>query len=242
MTKIPILAAAAAVCVAALPARVEAQFFNEHFDTYATGSMIAGQGGWETWDNNPAANTTVVSTQAASAPNSLLTTGASDIVHQFAGVTSGIWHAKVKVFIPSTQTGESWVILLNTYVPNVHNGALDWSSQVVFCRTGCTTAGVVPGMVTSIGGSEVTVVGTTPLLLDQWTELHAQINLTTNQYQLFYNGVQFYNQPWTVTAPVRVQAVDLYAGAPGAPSSPTFMDDVWLDPTVPVEGMTFSVE
>ena len=37
---------AAAVCVAALPARVDAQFFSDSFDTYATNSTIAGQGGW----------------------------------------------------------------------------------------------------------------------------------------------------------------------------------------------------
>jgi hypothetical protein len=223
------------VLVAAVPARVDAQFFDEHFDTYATGSTIAGQGGWETWDNNPAANTTVVSTQSFTPPNSLLISGTADIVHQFTGVTSGTWYAKTMVFIPSTQTGESWFILLNTYAPG---GPYNWSAQVVFCRTGCTTAGVVPGMVTSIGGSEITVVGTTPLILNQWVEIRAQVNLTTNQYQVFYNGVQFYNQPWTVTAPLRIQAVDLFSNG----TSPTFMDNVWLDPTVPVEGMSFTVE
>jgi hypothetical protein len=235
MSKLWILAVVS--CVMALPARVEAQFFHETFDTYVTGSTIAGQGGWETWDNNPAANTTVVSTQSATPPNSLLIAGASDIVHQFTGVTSGIWHAKAKVFIPSTQVGESFFILLNSYVSG--NPGLDnWSAQVVFCRTGCTTANAVPGMVTSLGGSEVTVVGTTPLITDQWTEIHAQINLTTNQYQLFYNGVQFYNQPWTVAAPLQLQAMDLFSNG----STNTFMDEIYLDPTVPVEGMSFSVE
>lgn len=237
MSKLWIPAVAAAVCVAALPARVEAQFFNETFDTYATGSTIAGQGGWETWDNAPGANTTVVSTQSFTPPNSLLIGGAADIVHQFVGVTSGTWHARTKVFIPSTQVGESWFILLNTYVSGVHNNP-DWSAQVVFCRTGCSTTNVVPGMVTSIGGGEITVVGTIPLILDQWTEIHAQINLTTNRYQLFYNSVQFYDQPWVLTAPARLQAVDLFSNG----STSTFMDNVWLDPTVPVEGMTFSIE
>jgi len=230
---------AVVVWMAALPARVDAQFFNERFDTYANGSNIAPQGGWETWENG-ASNTTVVNTQSFNPPNSLLISGAADVVHSFAGVTSGIWYARAMVFVPSTQTGESWFILLNTYTSAA--GGDNWSAQVVFCRTGCVTAGVVPGMVTSIGGSEVTIVGTTPLIMDQWVEIRAVVNLTTNRYQLFYNGVQFYDQPWTVAAPLRIQTVDLYAGSPGAPSSPTFMDHIWLDTTLPVSAMQFSVE
>jgi hypothetical protein len=97
-------------------------------------------------------------------------------------------------------------------------------------------------MVTSIGGSEITVVGTTPLILNQWVEIRARIDFGLNRYQLFYNNVQFYDQPWTVTAPVRLQAIDLYAGAPGAPSTPTFVDSVEIDPTFPVTGTSFSVE
>ena len=229
--------AAVVVWVAALPARVDAQFFDERFDTYVTGSTISGQGGWTTWDNNAAANTTVVNTQSFTPPNSLLIAGASDIVHTFTGVTSGLWYAKVMVYIPSTQVGESWFILLNTYVAGIHN-LPDWSAQVVFCRTGCSTTGVVPGMVTSIGGGEVMHIATTPLIMNQFVEIRAQVNLTTNQYQLFYNGVLFETQPWVVAAPLRIQAMDLFSNN----STQTFMDNVWLDPTLPVEGMSFSVE
>ena len=224
------------LCVAAVPARVDAQFFYDSFDTYVTGSTIAGQGGWETWDNDPNANTTVVTTQKFSPPNSLLISGTADIVHTFPNVITGTWHARAWVYVPSTQTGESWFILLNTYVSGP--GADNWSAQVVFCRTGCTTAGVVAGMVTSIGGSEITAVGTTPLIMDQWVEIRAAVNLTTNTHQIFYNGVQFYSQPWTIAAPVRIQAMDLFSNG----SSPTFMDGAWLDQTFPVKGTGFSIE
>ena len=220
--------------VMALPARVDAQFFFETFDSYVPGSMIAGQGGWETWDNNPAANATVVNTQSFSPSNSLRITGASDIVHTF-NITTGIWYAREWVFIPATQVGESFFILLNTYVPG---GPDNWSAQVVFCRTGCTTAGAVPGMVTSLGGSEITVVGTIPLITNQWVEIRARIDLGLNRYQLFYNNVQFYDQPWTVAAPARLQAIDLFSNG----STDTFMDSVEIDPTFPVTGTSFSVE
>ena len=41
-----------------------------------------------------------------------------------------------------------------------------------------------------------------------------------------------------MAAPLRIQAIDLFSNA----SSNTFMDNVWLDPTLPVEGMSFTVE
>src|SRR5262245_6586660 len=99
-------ALAVLLLVAAAPA--EAQFFSENFDTYATGSTIMGQGGWETWDNNPGANTTLSGLQSFSAPNSLLVAGPADIVHQFTGTSGGTWSARARVFIPSTNSGETW--------------------------------------------------------------------------------------------------------------------------------------
>jgi len=235
MSKLWFLAVAVFVGAAALPASVDAQVLDDRFDTYANGSPIAGQGGWETWDNNPTANTTVTNQQAFSTPNSLLITGAADIVHQFTGVTAGTWYVKTFVRIPSTQTGESFVILLNTYAPG---GPYNWSAQVAFCRTGCSTTNVQAGMVSSLGGSEVTTTGYAPMLLDQWVELRFVINLATNQYQIFYNGTQFYSAAWTQTAPVRIQAIDLFSNA----STNTFMDNAWLDTTLPVTGTGFSIE
>jgi hypothetical protein len=226
---------AVAVWIVALPARVDAQFFEENFDTYAAGSTIGGQGGWEPWDLNPAADTIVTNAQSFTPPNSLLIGGAADIVHQFSGVTSGIWYAKARVFIPSTHDGETFFILLNQYAPG---GPNNWSAQVVFCRVNCTTGGAIPGMVASLGGSDVGGTGTIPLILDQWVEIRAQINLTANTYQLFYGGVQFEDSQWTVTGVQALAAVDLFSNL----ANTSFMDKVWLDPTVPVEGMTFTIE
>jgi hypothetical protein len=237
MSKVWIFAVVVLVLVAAVPARVDAQLFNERFDTYVTGSMIAGQGGWETWDNNAGANTPVVSTQAYSLPNSLQIGGAADVVHRFTTPVAGtgVWFARTWVFVPSTSVGVSYFIMLNTYAPL--SPPYNWSAQVAFCRTGCS-GGAVAGMVTSLGGSEVTATATIPLILDAFIEIRAVINLTTNRYQLLYNGVQFYDQPWTILAPVRIQCIDLYSNN----STNMFMDNVWLDQTLPVEGMSFTVE
>jgi hypothetical protein len=228
---------ALAVWVVALPARVDAQdgqFFLDTFDTYATGSTIGGQGGWEPWDLNPLADTIVTNAQSFNPPNSLLISGTADVVHQFTGVTSGIWYARAFVFIPSTHDGESWFILLNQYTPG---GPNNWSAQVVFCRVNCTTAGAIPGMVASLGGSDVGGTGTIPLILDQWVEIRAQVNLTANTYQLFYGGVQFENSTWTITGSQALAAMDLFSNG----ANQSFMDHAWVDQTAPVEAMSFSV-
>jgi hypothetical protein len=226
---------AVAVSLAALPARVDAQFFFDNFDSYATGSMICGQGGWECWDTNPAADTTVTNAQSFNPPNSLLIAGGADIVHQFTGVTSGVWHARAVVYIPSTHTGESFFILLNEYQPG---GPNNWSVQVVFCITGCVTAGAIPGMASSLGGSEVPGGGTIPLITDQWVEIRATIDLTNNNYQLFYGGQQFESQQWTVSGQLALDTMDLFSNG----ANESYMDHAWVDTTVPVSLMQFGVQ
>jgi hypothetical protein len=226
---------AVAVGVVALPARVDAQFFVDNFDTYAAGSTIGGQGGWEPWDLNPAADTTVVNTQSFTPPNSLLIAGGADVVHSFAGVNSGVWHARAMVFIPSTHSGETFFILLNQYAPG---GPNNWSAQVVFCLQNCLTGGAIPGMVASLGGSDVGGTGTIPLITNQWVEIRAQIDFSSNTYQLFYGGVLFETSQWTVTGLNQLQTMDLFSNG----ANESYMDLAWVDTTAPVEAMTFAVE
>jgi hypothetical protein len=225
---------AVGLLVAVLPAPVQAQLLSDGFDTYATGSNIAGQGGWETWDNNPAADTIVTNAQADTPPNALLDAGPADIVHQFAGVNSGVWHAKARAFVPSTQTGEMWFILLNTYQPL---GPYNWSVQVVMCVTACTTTGAVAGSVANIGGTDVPGTGVAPLITNQWVELRVDVDLGANQYQVFYNGALLDTQQFTITGNLQIQAMDLFSNA----STVSYWDNIWLDTTVPVELMGFTV-
>jgi hypothetical protein len=223
-------ALAAVSLVAAAPATLEAQFFTDGFDTYLAGSTIGGQGGWETWDNNPGANTTVVNTQAFSAPNSLFVAGPADIVN------SGIWYARTFTFVPSTQTGEAWFILLNQYAPAAPDN--NWSVQVVQCVTACTTQGALAGMVVNLGGSDVPGTGVAPLITNQWVEIRVQIDFGTNMYSVFYNNVLLDTKQWQLTGTAQLQAIDLFSNA----STQSFMDAVWVDTTVPVELTTFQVE
>ena len=103
--------------------------WSDNFDSYATGSQLHGQGGWKGWSNDPAAGALTSSAQARSAPNSAAIVGASDLVHEYSGYTSGPWVYTAWQYAPTDMTGLSYFILLNTYNDA---GTNNWSTQVQF--------------------------------------------------------------------------------------------------------------
>ena len=68
-----------------------AQLLTDNFDSYINGSQMHGQGGWKGWDNNPAWGALVTNALSYSPPNSVEIVGASDLVHEFSGASSGPW-------------------------------------------------------------------------------------------------------------------------------------------------------
>jgi len=215
-------------CLVTLPGAVDAQFFFDNFDSYLAGSTIAGQGGWETWAGDSGANTVVVTNVSYSPPNSLAVSGSADIVHQFAGVNSGTWYARVRDYVPSTQIGDLYFTILNRYDGACATvGGCDWSVQLRMCQGGCFPSGTVESM----GGSSNLGTGSTSLITDQWVDVVVEINLDTNQYSIWYNNVLLDTLPWRVTGDLNVAAFNLFANG----STESYMDDVWLDPTNPTE-------
>jgi hypothetical protein len=232
-----VLGVVAAVAFA-LPA--QAQTFFDNFDSYAAGSGIIGQGGWQGWAGGTSSNAFVSSTQSYSSPNSLGVSGGADVVQTWGGITNGLWYAKAWTYVPSTQTGEMFFILMNTYDGVCASGGpCNWSVQVAMCRTGCVTTGVNPGSATNLGGSDVPGGGSTALITDQWVELIAEINLDANSYTVYYNGSAFDTQQYYgANGQQAIQCMDLFSNL----STESYMDNVWLDTNIPVELQTFDIE
>ena len=229
----------AAVLAMAFAMPAQAQFFSDNFDGYAAGSTIAGQGGWETWGGDPTANAVVTDSFSYSSPNSLAVSGTADIVHQWVGVSGGTWYAKVWTYVPSSQSGELFFILLNIFDGFCANaGDCNWSVQVVLCQSGCVTTGANPGLVTNLGGTDVGGGGAAMLLLDQWVELRVEVDFSAGLYTVYYDNQFVDIQQWTLTGANEIAAFDLYSDG----SSESYMDNVWLDTTIPVELMNFDVE
>jgi hypothetical protein len=182
--------------------------FFDNFDAYVAGSQMHGQGGWKGWDNNPAAGALVSTAQAASLPNSVEITGASDLVHEFPGTTSGQWVFSAKQYIPSEATGTTYTILLNDYNDG---GPYDWSMQDAF--------NLDTGVVVADNGGGATL----PIVKGQWVDLRYDIDLDANTVSEYYGGSLLSTHQWAVT-PAAVDAVDLFANG----ASPVYYDDVRL--------------
>jgi PKD repeat protein len=202
--------------------------WTENFDSYATGSALAGQGGWFPWDGAVANTGYVVADQARSAPNSaeIKWTSSSvwvDMVHAYTGVNSGNWTFSAWLYVPSTMTGNSYFILMNKYVNSTHNNQ-DWSLQLEFSVT---------------NGNHIydfnDVTKTLPLVTDAWALLQVSINFDVDKQTIYYNGQLLENAGWkdhvTPGGQLALEAVDLYADS--AFSTAVYWDDLSVAPPVP---------
>jgi hypothetical protein len=209
--------------------------FIEDFDSYAAGSDMHGQGGWHGWDGNAGAGALVTNTVSHTSPNSVDIVGASDLVHEFSGFTSGAWTLSAWVMIPSSSTGLPYFIALNTYADG---GPYNWSVQVCFN----IAAGLVIDDVTADCASGTSL----PIVFDQWVEVRAEIDLSANTQSFFYNGTMLYNDTWTEHVSgggvANIAALDLFSNF----SDSMFVDDVSLCTAgacfVPVELQSVSID
>ena len=182
--------------------------FNDNLDSYATGSNLAGQGGWKGWDGNPAFGAVTTAVQSRSAPNSVDIAGTSDLVHEFSGYTSGTWRVSAWQYIPDNfPDNMSYFILLNTYADNA---AKDWSTQVRF-------DGIIDLVVNDYGLESL------PLITGEWVEVAVVVDLDLNKQTFFYGGQQLYTSVWaTPGGALNIAAMDLYANN----ASSVYYDDI----------------
>jgi len=232
------LALMALVLAGVVPAMAQAGDFPwiDGLDTYVTGSLIAGQGGWETFDNNPAFDTIVTNAQAFNPPNSLLIGGPANVIRPFpTGAPTGDLY--FMVFIPSTHTGEVWLRIPSAYTPG---GPYSWAVRVVMCVSSCTSPGALPGKIVNIGGDGVPGIGSATLPTDQWFQLWVTYNLPDfggYDYAVALNGTPFTPvQPWS--GPGVFKAVNVFSSN----GTSAYVDDFQLFLFVPVELMSFTVD
>ncbi len=204
--------------------------WSDDFESYAAGSTIANQGQWETWDRStdPAANAQVVDTRAASGTNSLRIVGSSDIVQLFQDVNAGVWAVRAKAYVPSTQTGALYFILLNAYTHGQDNPK-NWSVQLAMSAT----SGTVEDAGGSAGGPGIGTV--LPLVVDAWAEIVVEIDFDNNFHSIYYNGdVLRYGFLFAggVDSQIGLGAIDLWSSG----STESYFDDVAVEQLcVPVQ-------
>jgi hypothetical protein len=153
-----------------LSAGVAVAQWHDTFDSYAAGSPLVPQGGWEVWYSG-GGDGYVSNAQAASPPNSLIEVAANDMVYRFT-ISSGKWMYKVKTYIPTGASGAGYAILMNQYGDSATDS---WSMQVRFDGDNEVVA------------SEFEELGL-PLIRDQWVELRANIDLDADTLDIYYDG------------------------------------------------------
>jgi hypothetical protein len=196
-----------AVTLVLLLASLASADWSDNFDSYTAGSGLSGQGGWFCWDNNPAAEAYVTTTQAKSAPNSVDITPTSDMVQEF-NIMSGTATITAWNYIPSGSTGKQYFILLTVYMA----GDSDWALNMRFD----SDAGVV---------STVEGTATTGIVNDQWVEVKVEIDLAGDTQSIYYNGTLLETVPWSPTSQIyQFDAVDIFSDG----GSSIYWDDLTL--------------
>jgi hypothetical protein len=203
----------AAVVLVCLPATAIGQW-SEDFDSYADGSSMHGQGGWKGWGNDPTWTAYVTSAQSLSSPQSVDISLNSDLVHEYAGYTTGQWVYTAWQYIPENFSGQSYFILLNTYSDS---GTNNWSTQVRFD----SGLGIVES---EFDYSQL------PLITGRWVELRNEIDLDADSQSIYYDGQLLVTKSWTAgvsgNGALNIGAVDLFANG----ASTVYYDDISLVP------------
>ena len=202
-----------------LTAAASAQNWSDDFESYAVGSALEGQGGWEGWDGVNTTFTVVSSAFAQSGTRSIQPNPGSDTIRQFAGPTTGTWEFLGHVYIPTSFASQLDYMVMNEYN---HLGPYEWGSWIVF--NGAT--GIVS---CNCGGLNAATVG---MPYDRWVEVRQVIDLDGDLATIYFDGVQFASYTWTGgysgTAnhlAGSIEAIDLYATTTG---SGLYIDDMSL--------------
>ncbi len=168
------------------------QSISDNFDSYTLGS-ISGQGSWEGWTGNAAVAGSVTAAQALSGSQSLGVVVGNDTVRPFTGVSSGLWTLSLQQYVPSASSGNSWVILMNSYPAN-----LNWSAQIY--------ADITAGQMLS----QDTPTASVALVKDQWVPIRFDIDLNAGSVTSYYNNTLLDTHAWQSGGLNELQALDLY--------------------------------
>jgi hypothetical protein len=209
--------------------------WNETFDSYTSGQFLTPQSDWKEWRLTSGVDVMVTTAQAWNGPNSILVNGsippADDVVYSFSNMPNGRpldsqWILSCKTYVATGATGVGFVIMLNTY-PSL---PLNWSLEVQLDADN--------DLVQSNG----IIMGSTPLIRDQWVPLTFIIDLDNDEVDMFYGGNIFVaDESWvdgvSGGGTQRIAVLDLYGG--GAPGGIT---EMYVDHTRMSEHLLLDVD
>ncbi|MCC6360126.1 MAG: hypothetical protein IT450_15385 [Phycisphaerales bacterium] len=214
VSRISIAAAVSALCLSTTALGQWSDGFE-----YADGPLV-GNGNWEIWYSG-GSDGTVTSQRSHSGAKSLRLDHFSDCVQRY-NIDGGQWVFTAWTYMPNDAvsidgvTADGYLILMNQY-----GGPDNWSMQVRF--------GFMDGLVESQFGAQ-----TLPLVIDQWVEFRAEIDLDADLMDLYYGGQPLaqgllWSDNVSGAGLPQIRALDLYSSTVDG----FFVDDVSLNPAAP---------
>jgi len=215
----------AAAVLLSLAGQASADFVSS-FDAFTADADLVGVDGWHGWDNVVSSSGVVSDDIAYEGENSLLIHGYTDAVQVYSGVNAGSWTMEAKQYIASGQSGLSYYIIMNRYVPGSNGDSAAWSAQLKFNLA----SGVV---------NDDFRGGSLPIAFNQWSDLRFDIDLDANTVQTYYNGSLLSSGAWMrgPSSSRAIAAIDLYSGD----NNFTYYDNISLSPDVPTPGVPGAV-
>jgi hypothetical protein len=197
--------------------------WSDDFESYAVGSALDGQGGWECWDLRPEFTPYISDKYSHSGSNSVELkwiddVNWSDIVQIFYGINSGQWTVTAWEFIPEEFVGWSNFILHNKYVINNHqippDGSLalisDSYTEIVYDLWGT--------------GSE-----TLPLVRNEWVEIRVEIDFDLDTMDVYYNNTLLESESWTAGIGQKNLACINICDDGYYPANESYFDDISIE-------------
>ncbi len=194
--------------------------WTDNFDSYTNDQFLDGgddDGGWNGWGYSPAAGAYVRDEYSLSSPYSVEISGASDLVHEYTGYTSGTWAFQAMIYAPVDFSGQSYFILLCGY--DGGGPGTVWTVQVRFD----SALAVVES---EFNGEQ------TPLIYGEWVIFRCIIDLDSDWLQIYYNGTLLAEHAYTDDVQgtgggsLNIAAVDLFAYS----ATSIYYDDMILFP------------
>lgn len=215
-----LLAASILPFTLALATNASAQQWADDFESYAVGSSLEGQGGWEN-QNGVMTNLTVVSdSQALSGTKSAkVMPGASTVYPLPTAQTTGTWDLSTQIYIETGSNASTLVRFLSTYQ---QSGQMEYGAWF---------------LIDSVSGQALSFVGNpapmfVPIPMDRWFEVRAHIDLDNDTADIYFDGALLNTMVWSngnngmtpgATAIAGFQT--LGATSQGQTSTGSFMDD-----------------
>lgn len=184
--------------------------WTDGFESYAAGTPIEGQGGWESWTgavNYP--YNTVDGSMAFSGSRSLRVVGSggacafcSDTTYELpTPITTGSWSLTVWQYVPSSFSGQSYFLGLNDYAQPA--GPYSWALQAhVESASARFTVDAL--------GTGTNHAGPQPIGFDRWVPIEVELSPATRDIAVSYDGVLMRTAVYT--GPSAFDAIDLFPG------------------------------